>query len=49
MSKIGLIIAMDCEKQALMGMFGKYTEETIHGKVFTLCCSDRSRDCSCRC
>ena len=35
MSKIGLIIAMDCEKQALMGMFGKYTEETIHGKVFT--------------
>ena len=35
MSRIGLIIAMDCEKQALMGMFGNYEEEVIHGKVFT--------------
>ena len=35
MSRIGLIIAMDCEKQALVDMFQHYEEEVVHGKVFT--------------
>ena len=35
MSKIGFIIAMEKEKQALMSLFEESTCETIHGRTFT--------------